>query len=225
MRILIIEDDTKIASAVARGLTADGFAVEVAANGDDGLWMASEGRFDAVVLDLMLPGRDGLEVCRALREAGDRTPILMLTARDSDLDLTRGLDTGADDYLTKPFSFAILAARIRALCRRTAGRDWAPLSAGDLRIDPSGRRVWRADTEVSVTARQFDLLEYLVRRAGRVVSRDDILLGVWGFDFEGDPNIVEVYVRRLRTRIDEPFGRHAIETIRGSGYRLAADGG
>ena len=187
--------------------------------------MAGEGAYDAIVLDLMLPGRDGLSVCEALRAAGDRTPILMLTARDTDLDQTRGLDTGADDYLTKPFSLAVLAARIRALCRRSVGREWAPVSAGDLRVDPPRRQAWRAGTEVALTARQFDLLEFLVRRAGRVLTRDEILLGVWGFDFEGDPNIVEVYVRRLRTRIDEPFGRHAIETVRGAGYRLAVDGG
>jgi two-component system, OmpR family, response regulator len=225
MRILVIEDDAAIASAVARGLRAEGYTVEIAADGDDGIWMAREGGYDAIILDLMLPGQDGFAVCATLRGEGDRTPILMLTARDSEHDLTRGLDTGADDYLTKPFSFAVLGARIRALCRRSAGREWAPVRAGDLTIDPPARKVWRGDIELPLTTRQFDVLEFLMRRAGRVVSRDDILLGVWGFEFEGDPNIVDVYVRRLRTRIDEPFSRHAIETVRGAGYRLAPDGG
>ena len=149
----------------------------------------------------------------------------MLTARDGETDQTRGLDGGADDYLPKPFSFPVLVARVRALCRRGAERDHAPLTAGDLRIDPRSRRAWRANAEIELTARQFDLLEFLVRRAGRVLTRDEIVSGVWGFDFAGDPNIVEVYVRRLRTRIDEPFQRHAIETLRGAGYRLAVDGG
>jgi two-component system OmpR family response regulator len=225
MRILVIEDDAAIASIVANGLRGDGYAIDLAVDGDDGLWMAREGRYDAIILDLMLPGQDGFEVCSALRATGDLTPILMLTARDTERDLTRGLDTGADDYLTKPFSFAVLGARVRALCRRSAGREWAPVSAGDLGMDPAGRRAWRGDTELVLTTRQFDLLEFLLRRAGRVLTRDEIVLGVWGFDFEGDPNIVEVYIRRLRTRIDQPFDRHAIETVRGSGYRLAADGG
>jgi len=225
MRILVIEDDSVIADAVRRGLAAEGFAVEVAEDGDDGLWMATEGTWDAIVLDLMLPGRDGLAVCRELRAAGRWTPILMLTARDAETDQTNGLDVGADDYLAKPFSFPILVARVRALCRRGVERDSAPVAAGDLRIDPRGRRAWRGETEITLTTRQFDLLEFLVRRSGRVLTRDEIVSGVWGFDFAGDPNIVEVYVRRLRMRIDEPFARHAIETLRGAGYRLAADGG
>jgi len=173
----------------------------------------------------MLPGRNGYQVCADLREAGDWTPILMLTAKDGDLDEAEALDTGADDYLTKPFSFAVLVARIRALLRRATGRNPAPVEAGDLRIDPGQRRVWRGEVEVELTSRQFDVLEFLVRRAGQVLSKTEILDGVWEYEFEGDPNIVEVYIRRLRTRIDEPFGRHAIETIRGAGYRLASDGG
>ena len=149
----------------------------------------------------------------------------MLTAKDGDLDEAEGLDTGADDYLTKPFSFAVLTARIRALLRRTTGRNPAPVQAGDLRIDPSQRRAWRGDLEIELTSRQFDVLEFLVRRAGQVLSKREILEGVWAYEFDGDPNIVEVYIRRLRTRIDEPFKRHSIETIRGAGYRLAPDGG
>jgi DNA-binding response OmpR family regulator len=225
VKILLVEDDKKIATIVKRGLEAEGFTVEVAFDGVDGLWLAREGSFDLIVLDIMLPGRNGYQVCADLREAGDWTPILMLTAKDGDLDEAEALDTGADDYLTKPFSFAVLVARIRALLRRATGRNPAPVEAGDLRIDPGQRRVWRGEVEVELTSRQFDVLEFLVRRAGQVLSKTEILDGVWEYEFEGDPNIVEVYIRRLRTRIDEPFGRHAIETIRGAGYRLASDGG
>jgi DNA-binding response OmpR family regulator len=225
MRVLVVDDDEKIAGTIRRGLEAEGFATDVATDGDDGSWMASEGSYDAIVLDLMLPGRDGHQVCRDLREAGNWTPILVLTARDQDLDETRSLDMGADDYLAKPFSFPVLVARLRALARRAATRDMSAMVAGDLRIDPRQRRAWRGPDEITLTARQFDVLEFLMRRAGRVMTKDEILPGVWGFDFEGDPNIVEVYVRRLRRRIDEPYGRHAIETLRGAGYRLAPDGG
>jgi DNA-binding response OmpR family regulator len=225
MKVLVVEDDEKIVAGLARGLTAEGLSVDSAHDGLDGLWMASEGAYDVLVLDIMLPGCDGHELCRRLREAGNWTPILMLTARDGEHDQTQALDTGADDYLTKPFSFPVLVARIRALARRSATRDVAPLRAGDLRIDPRQRRVWRRDDEIVLTTRQFDVLEFLVRRAGRVLAKQQILDGVWGFDFEGDPNIVEVYVRRLRRQIDEPFGRHALQTVRGAGYRLALDGG
>ena len=225
MKILLVEDDKKIATIVKRGLVAEGFTVEVAFDGTDGLWLATEGSFDLIVLDIMLPGRNGYQICADLREAGDWTPILMLTAKDGDLDEAEALDTGADDYLTKPFSFAVLVARIRALLRRATGRNPTPVEAGDLRIDPGQRRVWRGDVEIEVTSRQFDVLEFLMRRAGQVLSKAEILDGVWEYEFEGDPNIVEVYIRRLRTRIDEPFGRHAIETLRGAGYRLAVDGG
>jgi DNA-binding response OmpR family regulator len=225
MKVLLVEDDRKIAAAVKRGLEAEGFTVEVAFDGMHGAWLAAEGSFDLIVLDIMLPGRNGYRICADLRDAGDWTPILMLTAKDGDLDEAEALDTGADDYLTKPFSFPVLVARIRALLRRTTGRNPVPVEAGDLRIDPGERRVWRGDVEVELTSRQFDVLEFLVRRAGQVLSKTEILDGVWEYDFEGDPNIVEVYIRRLRTRIDAPFGRHAIETVRGAGYRLAADGG
>ena len=224
MKILLVEDDQKIAAAVKRGLESEGFAVEVAFDGKHGLWLAIEGSYDLIVLDIMLPSRNGYEICADLREQGDWTPILMLTAKDGDLDEAEGLDTGADDYLTKPFSFAVLTARIRALLRRTTGRNPAPVEVGDLRIDPSQRRAWRGDIEIELTSRQFDVLEFLVRRAGQVLSKRDILEGVWAYEFNGDPNIVEVYIRRLRARIDEPFERHSIETIRGAGYRLAPDG-
>jgi len=225
MKLLLVEDDKKIATAVKRGLEAEGFAVEVAFDGDHGYWLATEGAYDLIVLDIMLPGRNGYRICGDLRSAGNWTPILMLTAKAGDLDEAEALDTGADDYLTKPFSFAVLVSRVRALLRRTTGRNPVPVAAGDLRIDPGQRRVWRGDEEVPLTSRQFDVLEFLMRRAGQVMSKVEILNGVWEYDFEGDPNIVEVYIRRLRTRIDEPFERNAIETVRGAGYRLAADGG
>ncbi len=225
MKLLLVEDDAKLAAAVRRGLEAEGFTVEVAADGEDGLWRATEGTYDLVVLDIMLPGRNGYRICADLRAAGDWTPILMLTAKDGDLDEAEALDTGADDFLTKPFSFAVLVARVRALLRRAADRSVAPAAVGDLRIDPARRRAWRGDQEVRLTAREFDVLALLVRREGQVLSKSQILDGVWDSDFEGDPNIVEVYVRRLRRKIDEPFARQSIETVRGAGYRIAADAG
>jgi len=224
VKLLLVEDDPKIASAVRRGLEGEGFTVETAANGNDGLWMAMEGGFDLVVLDILLPGRNGYQVCADLRAAGNWTPILMLTAKDGDLDEAEALDTGADDYLTKPFSYPVLVARVRALLRRASSRPPVPLEAGDLRIEPRARRVWRGDTELALTAREFDIVSFLVRHAGEVVAKDEILAAVWSHDFEGDPNIVEVYVRRLRRKLDEPFGRRSIETVRGAGYRLRADG-
>ena len=226
MKLLIVEDDRKIAAVVKRGLEAEGYTVEVAFDGPDGLWLATESSFDLIVLDIMLPGRNGFQVCADLRAAGNWTPILMLTAKDGDLDEAEALDAGADDYLTKPFSFPVLVARVRSLLRRSTGRGTpVPVDIGDLRIDPRARRVWRGPNEVSLTARQFDVLEFLVRRAGQVLSKQRILDGVWQFDFEGDINIVEVYIRRLRAAIDEPFGRHSIETVRGAGYRIVADAG
>jgi DNA-binding response OmpR family regulator len=222
VKLLLIEDDIKIAAAVKRGLEGEGFRVEVATDGGDGLWRATEGAYDLLVVDLMLPGRNGFQICAALRAAGNWTPILVLTAKDGDLDEAEALDTGADDYLTKPFSFPVLVARIRALLRRTTGRTPTPVEVGDLRIDPGERRAWRADALLSLTAREFDVLEFLVRRAGQVLRKEEILAGVWDYDFDGDPNIVEVYVGRLRRKVDEPFDRHSIETVRGAGYRLAA---
>jgi two-component system, OmpR family, response regulator len=225
MKLLLVEDDDKIASAVRRGLEAEGFTVEVTADGDDALWRATEGRYDLVILDILLPRRNGFRICADLRAADVWTPILMLTAKDGDLDEAEALETGADDYLTKPFSFPVLVARVRALLRRSSGRDPVPVAVDDLRIDPGQRRVWRGDTEVALTTREFDVLEFLVRRAGRVQPKYEILAGVWDDDFAGDPNIVEVYVRRLRRKLDEPFGRSSIETVRGAGYRIVPHGG
>jgi DNA-binding response OmpR family regulator len=225
VRLLVVEDDHKIATAVKRGLESEGFTVDIALDGHDGLWMATEGTYDLIVLDIMLPGRNGYLVCSDLRQAGNWTPILMLTAKGGDLDEAEALDTGADDYLTKPFSFPVLIARVRALLRRTGGRELAPVAVGSLQLDLAGRRGWSGHTEIALTRREFDILEFLVRRAGQVVSKDEILSGVWEFDFEGDPNIVEVYVGRLRRKIDEPFGTHHISTIRGAGYRMDDDDG
>lgn len=220
MKLLLVEDDAKLAAAVRRGLEAEGFSVEVAGDGDDALWRATESRYDLILLDLMLPGRNGYRICAELRAGENWTPILVLTAKDGELDEAEALDTGADDYLSKPFSFAVLVARIRALLRRGAGRPPAPTTVGDLTIDVGPRRVWRGATELSLTAREFDVLAFLVRRAGDVFSKDDILAGVWELDFDGDPNIIEVYVARLRRKVDDPFGRHSIETVRGAGYRV-----
>ncbi len=187
--------------------------------------MATEGTYDLIVLDLMLPRRNGYVVCRDLRAAGDWTPILMLTAKEGDLDETEALETGADDFLTKPFSFPVLIARIRALLRRSGGRDPVPSTVGRIRVDVAGRRVWSSGAEVELTRREFDVLEFLVRRAGQVVSKQEIIAGVWEFDFDGDPNIVEVYVGRLRRKLDEPFGTRHIATVRGAGYRLDGERG
>jgi two-component system, OmpR family, response regulator len=221
MKVLVVEDDARIASAVKRGLDAEGFSVQVSFNGRDGLWRATEQHYDLLIVDLMLPGHDGFEICRVLRDQGNWTPILVLTARDSEVDETRALETGADDYLVKPFAFPILVAHVRALLRRTSGTAPA-IEVGDLRLDPARHRCWRGPTEIGLTAREFSMLEYLVRRAGLVTPKFEILRGVWEYDFDGDPNIVEVYIRRLRRKIDVPFGRHDIETVRGAGYRLAA---
>jgi DNA-binding response OmpR family regulator len=225
VKVLLVEDDVRLAATVRRGLEESGLCVDVASDGLDGLWMASEAPYDVVVLDILLPGLNGFAVCRELRGRGNWVPVLMLTAKTGELDETEAIETGADDYLTKPFSFAVLVARIRALARRVARRDLARVAVGDLRIDAAARRAWRGDVEVRLTTRQFDVLEFLVRRAGQVVSRDEVLRGVWPYDFEGDPNIVEVYIGRLRRLIDDPFGRRSIETLRGAGYRLAPDGG
>jgi DNA-binding response OmpR family regulator len=223
--VLVVEDEEALAASIRRGLEADGFAVDLAHTGTDGLWRAQEATYDAIVLDLMLPGVNGFQVCRRLREAEVWTPILVLTAKDGELDETESLDTGADDFLTKPFSHLVLVARLRALVRRGSPARPVVLAAGDLRLDPASRRCWRGEVEVALTAREASVLEHLLRHAGQVVSKRDVLDHVWDDDFEGDPNIVEVYVRYLRKKVDIPFGRQAIETVRGAGYRLAADGG
>ena len=215
----------RLAAGLRSGLEAEGFAVDVAVNGPDGLWRARESRYDAIVLDLMLPGMSGFRVCSLLRAEGVWSPILILTAKDGEWDEVEALDTGADDFLTKPFSHAVLVARLRALMRRGPAERPSVLVAGDLRVDPAERRVWRGDVEVELTARELAVLEYLLRRRGEAVSKREVLDHVWDDEFEGDPNIVEVYVGRLRNKIDRPYGRHAIQTLRGAGYRIDADGG
>ena len=225
MRILVVDDEVRLVDGVRRGLEAEGFAVDVAANGVDGLWMAQEHRYDAIVLDIMMPGMNGYTVCERLRAAEDWTPILMLTAKDGEWDQVEALDTGADDFLSKPFSYAVLVARLRSLVRRGSRERPVVLEAGDLQLDPAARRVRRGDVEIELTSREFAVLEFLIRNAGDVVSKRQVLDNVWDGDFEGDPNIVEVYVRHLRNKVDRPFGRTSIETLRGAGYRLAVSRG
>jgi DNA-binding response OmpR family regulator len=223
MRLLVVEDEQRLASGLKRGLEAEGFAADVALNGTDGLWMAREHRYDAILLDIMLPGMNGFEICASLRKEEDWTPILMLTAKEGDLDQAEALDLGADDYLTKPFSFVVLLAHLRALIRRGAPPRPAVLEVGDLRFDPGSRRASRGETQIELTAREASILEYLMRHEGTVLSKVDILNNVWDYDFEGDVNIVEVYVAHLRNKIDRPFGRETLQTIRGAGYRLTDD--
>lgn len=225
MRVLVVDDERRLARSLRLGLEAEGFAVDVAHDGTDGLWLARENAYDAIVLDLMLPGINGYKVCETLRTERNWTPILMLTAKDGEWDQVEGLDTGADDYLTKPFSFPVLVARLRAVARRGARERPVALEVGDLVLDPAAREVRRGDVGISLTAREFAVLAFLARHKGDVVSKRQILDAVWDGDFEGDPNIVEVYVRHLRNKVDRPFGREAIQTLRGAGYRLASDGG
>jgi DNA-binding response OmpR family regulator len=228
VRILVVDDEKRLAAGLKKGLEAEGFATDVALTGTDGLWMARENPYDAIVLDIMLPGMNGYKVCATLREERNWTPILMLTAKDGELDEAEALDTGADDYLTKPFSHIVLVARLRALMRRGAKERPVVLEAGDLRLDPVARRAFRGAAELELTAREIALLEFFLRHKGEVLSKHDILRHVWDYDFEGDPNIVEVYVRRLRNKLDPPASRGAgsirtssIATLRGAGYRLA----
>lgn len=220
MRILIVEDEPAIADAVERGLRAEGFVVEVADNGVDGLWQAKEGDFDLVILDIMLPCLNGYEVCRQIRSAGLDVPILMLTAKDGEYDLADALDLGADDYLTKPFSYVVLLARIRALLRRAPAPRTPFLSSGSLQLDPASGRCWRAGQEVTLTAREFRLLEYLMRRKGQVLTRQSIAEHVWDTELDVDSNVIEVYIGYLRRKLDRAFGEDDIETVRGLGYRL-----
>jgi two-component system OmpR family response regulator len=220
VRALVVEDGAKMAALLRRGLQEEGFAVDVASSGEDGAWFGVENDYDVILLDLMLPDVDGIEVCRRLRAADRWAPILMLTARDGVQDRVAGLDAGADDYLMKPFSFDELLARVRALLRRGPSERPPVLSVGDLSLDPASRRVARADVEVELTPKEFALLELFLRHPGEALSRTRILEHVWDFAYEGDSNVVDVYVRYLREKIDRPFGRRSIETVRGVGYRL-----
>lgn len=224
MRVLVVEDEALIARALREGLEAEGYAVDVADRGDDGLWMATENSYDAIVLDVMLPGVNGFKICRELRDRGITTPVMMLTAKDGDYDEAEGLDTGADDYVTKPFSLVVVTARLRALIRRGPTERPAAMSAGDLVLDPAERTCRRADTLIELTPREFSLLRYLLHRVGEPVSKRDLIDHVWA-DEEMETNVAQVYIGYLRRKVDEPFGRNAIETVRGHGYRLAADGG
>jgi two-component system OmpR family response regulator len=225
MRLLVVEDDLKMAALVRRGLVEDGAVVDVARTGEDALWMAAAAPYDAIVLDVMLPGIDGFETCRRLRADGVWTPVLLLTARDAVEDRVAGLDGGADDYVAKPFSFAELSARLRALVRRGAKERPALLEAGDLRLDPATRRAWRGDEAIDLSTKEFALLEAFMRRPGDVLSRLDLLEHAWDYGYENRSNVIDVYVRYLREKIDRPFGVKSIETVRGAGYRLRSDGG
>jgi two-component system OmpR family response regulator len=225
VRVLVVEDEVPLAETVRQGLAAEGFNVEVVHNGTDGLWAATEGTYDVVVLDIMLPGLNGYRVCEQLRAAEVWTPVLMLPAKDGEYDQADAFGLGADDYLTKPFSFVVLIARLRALVRRAAPARPGILTAGDLTLDPARRRVERGGEEVRLTPREFGVLAYLIRHSGDVVTKAEILENIWDAHYDGDPNIVEVYIGYLRRKIDEPYGRASIETLRGMGYRLARDGG
>ena len=225
MRVLIVEDEVKMAALIRRGLRKEGFAADVATKGEDALWMAEATAYDVIVLDVMLPGLDGFEVCRRLRADGVWSPVLMLTARDSVADRVAGLDGGADDYLTKPFSYAELLARLRALVRRGPVERPTELRSGDLRLDPARRRVWRGEAEIELSAKEFSLLETFMRHPGEVLSRFALLEHAWDYEYENRSNIIDSYVRFVRGKVDRPFGVESIETVRGAGYRLRADSG
>ncbi len=225
MRVLVVDDEKVMAASIQRGLETEGFAVDLAFDGEEGLWLARENDYDAIVLDLMLPKINGYKVCRTLRDEENWTPIVMLTAKTGEFDEAEGLDSGADDFVTKPFSFVVLVARIRAAMRRKTGAQAVTLTAGDLKLDATEGRAWRGDNLLDLTTRELAVLEYLMTRVGEVVSKLEILEHVWDFAFDGGPNIVEVYVSSLRKKIDAPYGRKSIETMRGAGYRLVRDGG
>ena len=222
MRVLLVEDEAGLALGVSHALRAEGWAVDVESDGLQGLLAAQSAAYDVIVLDVMLPGMNGLRICAALREADDWTPILMLTAKDGDQDVAEGLDTGADDYLTKPFPMVVLLARLNALVRRPRAPGRAPFEVDDLRVDPRRHRCWRGDAEIELSGREISVLSHLVARPGETVSKQQLLDNVWGHSFAGDPNIVEVYIRRLRRKVDVPFGRTNIQTVRGVGYVLRA---
>jgi two-component system, OmpR family, response regulator len=224
MRVLVVEDERKMAALIRRGLQAEGMAVDVAPTGEDALPRAGATDYDAIVLDVMLPGIDGFETCRRLRADGVWAPVIMLTARDAVEDRVAGLDGGADDYVTKPFSFAELLARLRALARRGPAERPVLLEVGDLRLDPATRQVWRGDDEISLSAKEFSLLEVFMRRPGEVLSRLQLLEHAWDYGYENRSNVVDVYIRYLREKVDRPFGADSIETVRGAGYRLRRDG-
>jgi two-component system OmpR family response regulator len=223
MRVLIVEDEVKMASLIRRGLREEGLSADVAIKGEDALWMAGSTEYDVIVLDVMLPGIDGFETCRRMRGDGVWTPVLMLTARDGVEDRVAGLDGGADDYLTKPFSFAELLARLRALSRRGSVERPSVLAVGDLRLDPATRQVWRGDAEISLSSKEFAILETFMRRPGEVLSRYQLLEHAWDYEYENRSNVVDVYVRYLREKVDRPFDVTSIETVRGAGYRLRTD--
>ena len=225
MRVLLVEDEVRLAEAVQRGLAAEGFQVELAHEGQEGLFKATTGAYDVVVLDIMLPGLNGYRVCQEMRRAKVWTPVLMLTAKDGEYDEADAFDIGADDYLTKPFSYVVLVARLRSLVRRGAPARPAVLQAGDLTLDPARHRVRRGDVELTLTPREFALLQYLIRHREQVLSKTQILENVWDAHYDGDDNIVEVYIGYLRKKIDVPFGRRSIDTVRGVGYRLLGQDG
>ncbi|GAA4054123.1 response regulator transcription factor [Nonomuraea soli] len=220
--MLLVEDEERLAQLIKDGLAGEGFAVDVAHDGRDGLWLATENPYDVIVLDVMLPRMNGYTVCARLRDAGNWTPIMMLTAKDGVYDEAEALDTGADDYLAKPFSYVVLLARLRALVRRGGRERPVSITVGDLVIDPAGIRCHRGETEISLTPKEFAVLHGLARRAGEVVSKSELLAQAWDFSYDGDPNIVEVYISALRRKIDQPFGRTSLVTVRGAGYRLEA---
>ena len=223
MRVLVVEDELRMASLIRRGLTAEGLAADIAPNGEDALWMAEAHEYDAIVLDVMLPGMNGFQTCRRLRESGVWAPVLMLTARDAVEDRVAGLDYGADDYLVKPFAFAELLARLRALARRGDRERPSVLAVGELTLDPASREVRCVGLEVTLSAKEFALLETFMRRPGEVLSRLYLLEHAWDFAYDARSNVVDVHIRRLRQKLDEPFGRHSLETVRGAGYRLRTD--
>jgi two-component system OmpR family response regulator len=225
MRVLVVEDDPKMASLVRRGLRENGDAADIAPHGEDALWMAGAHEYDAIVLDVMLPGRDGFETCAALRQAGVWAPVLMLTARDAVEDRVSGLDAGADDYLTKPFSLAELRARLRALVRRGGGERPTVLAVGELRLDPATQQLWRGETEIQLSPKEYALFELFMRRPGEVISRFELLEHAWDMGYDNRSNVITVYMRYLREKLDRPFGRHSLETVHGAGYRLRRDGG
>ncbi|MEQ1788200.1 MAG: response regulator transcription factor [Acidimicrobiales bacterium] len=223
MRVLLVEDEVGLADAIARGLGAEGFEVEAVHDGLEGLWRAREHGYAAVILDIMLPGMNGYQICRTLRAEGVWTPILMLTAKDGEWDEAEALDTGADDFLSKPFSFVVLVARLRAILRRGAAPRPAVLEVGDLHLDPASREVHRDGAAIDLTAREFAVLEHLMRRPGEVVSKGALLQEVWGHESDADPNVVEVYLGYLRKKVDAPFARRSLVTVRGAGYRVVDD--